>query len=54
MNNLFAVVVGAAAVAFVIAAVAFRAAWMAPHVAKPGYLPKSWKRWILSEDCRER
>ena len=54
MNNLLTILIGAAAVAFVIAAVAFRAAWMAPSAAKLGYLPKSWQRWILGDYNRSR
>jgi hypothetical protein len=52
MNTLFAIVISAAAAAFVIGAVAFRAAWMAPGFAKRGYLPQSWRRWIMGENSR--
>jgi len=54
MNNVPALLIGLAAVGFVIAAVAFRAAWIAPSAAKLGYLPKSWQRWILGGDKQPR
>jgi hypothetical protein len=54
MNNLFTILISAAAAVFVIGAVAFRAAWMAPHIAKLGYLPKSWQRWVFGENNQSR
>ena len=36
-------------VAIVVSLVAYRLLWSAPHVAKLGILPKSWRRWIFGD-----
>ena len=39
-------------VVVVVSLVAYRLLWSAPHAAKLGILPRSWRRWIFGDRSR--